>query len=109
MSIDWLAGLLEGEGYFVIKSFLKGDKTYRYANVGVQMTDLDVLEKVHDFTGVGHVRPVKNGEGHLGIKQVYQWYVSKHQDALDLMKTVRPLMGERRGERIDAILREMEG
>jgi hypothetical protein len=45
IQVAWLAGLLEGEGYFgLIPNKVKG-KTYRYARVGVTMTDEDVIRR----------------------------------------------------------------
>lgn len=42
----WLAGLLEGEGYFgTINSWVSG-RCYRYPRIGVNMTDRDVIDRV---------------------------------------------------------------
>jgi hypothetical protein len=44
--IDWLAGLLEGEGYFGTIPSHVGGQTYRYPRVGISMTDRDVIARV---------------------------------------------------------------
>src|SRR5215472_89670 len=44
--IPWLAGLLEGEGYFGTVTNWVARKGYRYPRVGIKMTDRDVIERV---------------------------------------------------------------
>ncbi len=43
----WLAGILEGEGYFhLYNNHASNGKTYQYARICLGMTDKDVIEKV---------------------------------------------------------------
>jgi hypothetical protein len=44
--IAWLAGIIEGEGTF-------GRKGHPAGQVRVQMTDEDVIDRLHSLTGVG--------------------------------------------------------
>jgi len=95
-----LAGLLEGEGYFgIIRSTVKA-KTYRYARVGVSMTDHDVVARVAgllDATVVS-VKP-------SGVSRLQQYRaVLVGQRAVSLMRAVYPFMGLRRRAQIDGVL-----
>ena len=45
VDVGWLAGLLEGEGYFGLVPNKSGGKTYHYARLGVTMTDSDGVER----------------------------------------------------------------
>ena len=93
----WLAGLLEGEG-----SFMFGPPTSpNIPTVRVQMTDRDVVARVAKLFGdraVTRVSPQKSHHRESFIAQV-QGYT-----AVRYMVLLRPLMGDRRRERIDAIL-----
>ncbi len=100
-ALYWLAGLLEGEGYFgTINSWVKG-KCYRYPRIGLSMVDRDVVEHVGQLWDV-KVQTVKNGHGRLPIHRVY--LIGSR--AAELMKQLRPLMGNRRREMIDLTLEE---
>jgi hypothetical protein len=90
--IAWLAGYLEGEGYFVQQP--RGAK-----GISVSATDPDVLCRVADIAGRGEVRELKRSTD----KQVYRWYVFG-APARNLMASIAPLMGNRRRARINEIL-----
>lgn len=105
--IHWLAGIVEGEGYF--QPFFKGTRPegagIKYVNprIKVTMTDEDVIRRCHAVSGVGHVTgPVfpkyRKEKGYE--KPLWSWTVSKTSDAMGLMMTLYPLMGERRQARI---------
>lgn len=98
----WLAGLLEGEGYFgTVNSRVKG-KVYRYPRVGVTMTDRDVVERVAALfgTSVGTVKP-----GPQSRLTSYRFTLVGSR-AADLMRRLRPWLGRRRQSQIDAALGE---
>ena len=99
----WLAGILEGEGSFYIRT-LSG---HRYPTVLVKMTDRDIINRVKDITNLGTICIKKTlNQNH---KDCYQWQVAKTADAVAVMKLVLPLMGERRSQRIKELLREFAG
>lgn len=98
--VAWLAGLLEGEGCFLIERSrsARGRDKVRLA---LRMTDKDVIERA----------------ACLMQREVIEVEVSKnplHKDtfrvrlngvaALEVMRLVRPHMGQRRGAKIDEIL-----
>ena len=103
--IDWLAGLLEGEGYFgTIPSHVGGQtKIYRYPRIGVVMTDLDVIERVASIWGVSVHWETKKPP----CKQAYRAIVSGRKGAA-WMYALAPLMAERRREQIGRALEYWE-
>lgn len=93
-SVAWLAGLLEGEGTFSSQS--------GYPRISVQMTDQDVVERAAAILGIRNV--------HLHEEKRNPEWLPTHVAALTgsraapWMRTLRPLMGERRGREIDRAL-----
>jgi hypothetical protein len=84
--ITWFAGLFEGEGTF---TFSNG-KPKRLA---IQMTDLDVLNRVQEFFGGGIHEASKVQDHH---KQSWVWYLSG-ASSVELVKEMLPyLLGRRR-------------
>ena len=90
--IYWLAGLLEGEGFFgVINSRVSG-RLYRYPRVGVSMSDKDVIEKAAKMfgTSLGIARKMT-----AGGKTMYR-SVCVGTRAVCWMMTLYSLLGIRR-------------
>lgn len=96
--VAWLAGLLEGEGWFGDAGRTRGG---RHAVVRVRMTDRDVVERVAIAMGGVKVQPAPGRKP--GYKDTYRAQVCGRR-AVELMRTVRPHMGDRRGARIDELL-----
>lgn len=98
LELGWLAGLLEGEGYFgLIPNRVKG-KTY--ARVGVTMTDEDVIEAVAKLLGSSVLRLKPSGNGRL---PQFRTHV-QGQRAVTVMRLLAPYLGLRRRAQIDAVL-----
>lgn len=100
--LTWAAGLLEGEGCFREKHTQnrKGGSNYYYPHIQCNMTDEDVIRKLHDTVGVGTVSgPHFRGKN----KPSWTWQVTGGH-AASLMLLLRPYMGERRTAKIDHIL-----
>lgn len=100
IDLAWLSGLLEGEGYFgLVYRTVKGHR-YRYARVGVAMTDRDVVERAaHYFNRkMLSVKPSKPG-GRPQFRAVILG-----TQAVALMKVLHPHMGERRRTQIEEVL-----
>lgn len=97
----WLAGYLEGEG-----SFCKGSPSKpRTPIISVTTTDEDVAYRVGALLGTKpwHQKPRKQ-------HWKYSWVIHlRGQRAVDLMKDLRPLMGERRKQAIDLAIASGEG
>lgn len=99
VDLGWVAGLIEGEGSFLLLHRHQGTKWS--PRISMQSTDLDVLERLVAVTGVGRVSKVG---ARPNRKPCWQWAVAVYADALWLMKEVRPLMGVRRQHAINEVL-----
>jgi hypothetical protein len=100
--VAWLSGLLEGEGYFgLIQSKVKG-KTYRYARVGLSMTDRDVVERAAALmhASVISLKPTATSVSRLPF---FRAHVIGRR-AVSLMMVLRPHLGVRRQAQIDKVL-----
>lgn len=100
--VAWLAGILEGEGYFTVsaKTTTHGDK-YQYLRVTLRMTDRDVIERVAVLFGGRAVTAIPPRKPRW--KWTYRTQV-EGVGAAEMLVMIRPWMGLRRGERIDQLL-----
>lgn len=92
MSIEWLAGLFEGEGYISGPT-----KLPHQWMLGITSTDYDVLEKVVSIGGGKIYGPYKTGIPNR--KPQFTWYLSKKSDSVPLLEKLLPHMCSRRAER----------
>jgi hypothetical protein len=94
--IAWLAGMLEGEGWF--GTYGNG----AVPSIHVGMVDEDIIRRLAETFGrncSAHKRSAKN------IKHKDAWYTYVHgADAAAIMMTIYPFMGERRRSKIHDIL-----
>jgi hypothetical protein len=93
----WLAGLLEGEGSFMAAS----PSAPHSPRVSLNMTDSDVVARAAALVGPLHIQ--KRAPRLSKWKASYAW-VLRGQRAVKLMRLLRPLMGLRRREQIDAAI-----
>jgi hypothetical protein len=99
VELAWLAGLLEGEG-----SFLKGPPSApNQPRIVIDMTDYDVVLKVSKLFRVTYICESKDKRNPLW-KADYRTLV-RGTNAIALMKKLRPFMGIRRREQIDAAIK----
>lgn len=97
--IAWLAGILEGEGSFWLNKSTVSGKLYQYPLITVNMTDLDVIERVTELFGVTPYKiPIRPDR-----KQSWRATI-QGAGAVSLMRLLRPWMSERRGEKIDELI-----
>lgn len=90
----WLAGLLEGEGTFDLKSG-------RYPRVRVEMTDRDVVGRVASLFG-SSIRSTPRARPFKSV-----WHAEKSgPEAAAVMLAVLPFMGARRSGKIADIIGE---
>lgn len=87
----WLAGLLEGEGWFC-----KAIPSDNCPRLGIEMTDLDIIERVAKLFN-RKVYKIKRQKVHY--KDTYLVKLAGSH-AIDLMKRLKPLMGLRRQKQI---------
>lgn len=99
--IIWLAGLLDGEGYFGLMrcSNSKVEKDYFSPRVAVGMTDRDVIEHVATLFGT----KVTSHPGQHGGQRIYRAAIYGEK-ARWVMNQVLPFMGERRSAKIAEVL-----
>ena len=100
VSDAWAAGLFEGEGCLVQRG--------RFWSMQLKMTDLDVIQRFQHWAGIGNVlgvhapshrRLVQRGKA----KPAFTWTASGRQ-TVPLLQRLRPYLGERRGQKVDAFL-----
>jgi hypothetical protein len=92
----WVAGIVEGEGCFV-----KGSKPC--GRLRVAMTDLDVVQRLQDTTGIGLVHDRGRRQAHH--KQVWDWTVLRRENMCNLATEIAPLLLQRRREAMSFIFR----
>jgi len=97
LQIGYLAGIIDGEGCFTRNG--KGIRFY------LGSTDLDVIEKLHEQTGLGkiYVGYRKAGE-RGGTKDFHQWIVSKQLEVSTLANIILPYVCQRRHMKISSLL-----
>lgn len=106
MNIQWIAGLLEGEGCFSVKSKTHGT-ILSTIQVQCHMTDEDVIKRLHTISGCGTAHgPYSNGPK-KHYKPRFMWRVSG-KPAYLLIKELLPHMGERRTAKMEGLLAEYE-
>ena len=98
--IAWLAGLLEGEGAFMLGKNWVNKKAYIYPVIVVSMTDKDVVDRVAAIFG-NTTYCSKPQESHW--KLLYSVSTSGSR-AVVFLKKILPFMGERRRKKITEIL-----
>lgn len=94
IDLAWAAGLLEGEG-----SFTKFEgKWNRVTCASVDKDIIHRLKSIFNCGGISSNRTTVTG------KTVYTYYVTKKEDADNIMLLVLPFMGKRRSEKIRELL-----
>jgi len=95
LELYWLAGILEGEGCFSFGT----KKTPNRVAITVCMTDRDVVERVAKLFGVNWILEIKRG------KHKTQWRTQlRGAKAIELMKKIQSIMGERRRLKIQEVI-----
>ena len=101
-SIEWAAGLFEGEGYST-KSWCKRDKRYQY-RVGIEMSDEDIIDDFTDTIGYGN----RYNRHREGKKPTWIWNVSSKAAVIHILSTLLPHLGLRRAYNALNILDDLE-
>jgi hypothetical protein len=99
----WLAGLLEGEGCFLVAYSKCGPHRYPHARIDLATTDEDVIRHAAYVMGTSvRAQPVRGR-----YKQVWRTQAYSHK-AQALMQLLFPMMGARRKAKIREILTELK-
>ncbi len=98
IDIAWLAGLLEGEGNFY-------SYTRSSPRISLGMTDLDIIRRATKIMNgdINKIRVVDQ----VNRKISFVIQIGGHK-ALICMKLIRPYMGDRRGAKIDELLKAVD-
>jgi len=88
----WAGGLFDGEGTINISNSSVSIK------VCIQMTDLDVLEKMKKEYGGQIIICVKQADHH---KQSWSWYISDSKKSIAFLNEIYPWLGKRRQSRAE--------
>jgi len=99
--IAWIAGLLEGEGYFGIDN--RSKDRYEVSNtppspfIKISMVDEDIIERLSQLLDKSYFSPTRKT---VTGKQVYTLHIGEKEKVLFVLQKILPYMGARRGERI---------
>lgn len=109
IDLAWMAGLLEGEGHFGkwSKTTKNGLYTYPVYRIGCNLTDLDVLQRLHQLAGVGRLSGQQTPQKPQH-SPFWRWMVNKKADVYALCVALLPYMGERRSARLREIIASYE-
>ena len=94
--VAWAAGVIEGEGSILLKPDYG-------AVITIQMTDLDVLEKVQGVFG-GRIFKTKTRKSHW--KQAWKWQIADSKSLVDCLEEILPYLMSRRKEAALKVLDE---
>jgi len=92
VNLSWMAGLLEGEGCFSYDA--------PALQVRCQMTDEDVVRKLHLLAGFGNVNEVSPPVKYPNHKTSWEWKSRSSADVHAFELAILPYMGERRTQKI---------
>src|SRR5687768_2908398 len=96
MSIEWFAGLYEGEGCII-------RQPRNSVVMAISSTDHDVLIKAQEIIG-GRVRGPRH-DGNPRHKPRWEWFVTSRNDVLAITSAIYPHLCSRRRAQIDLALR----
>ena len=99
--IAWVAGLLEGEGYFGNRASTK-EHNANSIRVTLGMTDRDVIERAAEVLHGNVIGPYAKSNSKYKPMYYVQWHGAR---AAGIMMTVYSFMGKRRQEKIKEILK----
>ena len=108
IDIAWAAGLLEGEGCFS-RHVRKKNNQLSFA-IHCEMTDEDVVRKLHSIFNVGTVviRLNMTGRKDKAVrKQSWIWSVQNKKGIVEVLTAIKPYMCGRRLEKINLILGDL--
>lgn len=105
-SIEWVAGLFEGEGNFAIIRCGK-DKKYKYLKLSVTMVDEDVIRTLLDSVEIGKVNTYHTPSGkQKGHQPIWRWEVTGTRAEV-LALALAPHLHSRRKAKLSELLAEI--
>jgi len=95
----YFAGIVDGEGCI---AYEKTKKDYSTPSISVEMTDKDVIDKIHQFFGKGSVVFIKPRKKHH--KDTWRWRV-RGRGAVDIYFKIYNYLCDRRKNKITEVLK----
>ena len=95
----YFAGIIDGEGYI---SYEKTKKDYSIPSVSVEMTDKDVINKIHKFFNTGSVVFIKPRQDHH--LDSWRWR-ARGKAAVNIYFKIYNYLSARRKSKIDEVLK----
>ena len=99
---SWMAGYLEGEGHFTIKTFVIKHKRYQYPYIELSSTDHDIVVRVQQLWNTLYSVQANINQRqpkYVGSKLVFR-VIAHGMGARLIMEDLYPLLGCRRQDRI---------
>ena len=107
--VAWIAGLLEGEGYFGIdnrsKDRYETSKIPPAPFIKVSMVDEDIIQRLSKLLDKPYFSPSRKT---VTGKQVYTLHIGEKEKVLSILQQILPYMGVRRGERIKECISHLQ-
>jgi hypothetical protein len=106
--IAWIAGLLEGEGYFGIDDHQRNYKVSKSPPapfIKISMVDEDIIQRLSKLLNKSYFLPSRKT---VTGKQVYTLYIGEKEKVLFVLQKILPYMGVRRGERITECISHLQ-
>lgn len=104
--VAWAAGVFEGEGFVGTYDYRSHRPSWM---MSVEMTDEDVVRKLHRVIGLGKVYgPIerKNGAG-AGWLPTWKWQLARRDQIYAVCAALFPFMGKRRRARMAQAIQEL--
>tara|TARA_R100000664_G_C2670716_1_gene82866 strand:- start:19 stop:495 length:477 start_codon:yes stop_codon:yes gene_type:complete len=98
----YFAGVIDGEGWISYEKASKPNSDYRIPCIGVEMTDEDVIRKLHSFFASGTVISMKKRVEHH--KPSWRWK-ARGKAAVAIFFKIYNYLSGRRKEKIDEVLK----
>jgi len=95
----YFAGIVDGEGYI---SYEKTKKNYSIPAISVEMTDKDVIDKIHKFFNEGSVVSIKPRQAHH--LDSWRWR-ARGKAAVNIYFKIYNYLSARRKHKIDQVLK----
>lgn len=108
IDIAWAAGLIEGEGCFVLSKDKRSN--HHKTAIQVEMTDKDTLDKLQNILGGSIIEsnyPSKF-KRFPNAKPSWRWYQHKQSDVFNTLLRVMPYLSSRRLERAKELFTYLE-
>ena len=98
----WAAGFFEGEGYFSAMTRRLKDGPRRYPYVGINNTDLEMLERFQRIVGVGTIS-ARKADTKFNSKPQWRWIATRRGDTEYVYELFKPWLSATRRAKADPL------